>query len=426
MPSPFRTASAAAALAFSGALLSAHADDLVPYWGRYVLDTTGEAGGPSQPRFDKDDHLKIAYRGHYDVKYVEFGNGTFATQVADTGTGGDAKLDFSLDGAGNPHIAYYNANYTEVYYAWKSGGKWKHESLTKLHDKNYNLDWYQLCMAADSKGGVHVAYAREANNFPALWHAYIDKDGALSDSGFVLADLGGKWNDMVLDGQEKPVIAFFRHQDEQLRVAWEDPAGWKNQVVTASDSSAPAPKGFHSAIAIENDTLYHLVYQDKDRHEIWMASGAPGGTWSTERIDSLPGFTFFASQDAIAMGKGGRPYVVYGRHASADGNTPTSGSLVFAYKEGGEWKKTVIDSTGITGLYAALAVDSQGMPAITYYELGKRYVKLALGSSTPIAIRRPGAGRLSPKAAPSARRDLAGRKVAGKAASGRVQFAVPR
>lgn len=425
MSSPSRIASAAA-LAMSFGVLSASAADLVPYWGRYVLDTTGEAAGPSQPQFDKDNHLKIAYRGHYDVKYVEFANGSFTTQVADTGTGGDAKLAFALDGSGNPHIAYYNSNYTQVYYAWKNGGDWKHEIVTGLHDKNYNLDWYQLCLAADSKGGAHLAYSREANNFPSMWHTYVDKDGNLSDSGFVVQDLTGKWNGIVLDSHEKPVIAFFRNLDEQMRVAWQDSGAWQTQTLSVADTSVPPPKGIHAAIVRENDTLYHALYQNKDRHEIWMATGRPGGTWTTERIDSLPGFTYFQSHDAIVMGKGGRPYVVYGRHSSADGNTVTAGSLVFAYKEDGDWKKTVVDSSGITGLYAALAVDSAGMPAITYYELGKRYVKLALGSESPIALRRPLGGKRTLRPSVSARRDVSGRKAEAKAQKARILFSAPR
>ena len=401
----------------------------IPYWGRFILDSTGEAAGPSKLKFDKNDKLKIAFRGHYDIQYVEYGGGGLKKEIADTGTGGEAKLDFDLDAQGDPHIAYFDAGYTKVYYAKRQGGKWAHAVLPKIHKENYNVDWYQLAMAVDPKGGAHISYAREVDNFPAQWHAYVDKDGALSDSGFVLPELSGKWNSMALDKDGKPVIAYFRHEAEDLMVSWMEGAAWKHQVV--GQGTATPPHGFHCAIARQNDSAYRLIWQERTplKHELWTALGKPGGAWETEKITDLPGYTVFASQNALAIGPDGRPYVAFGRHRSTDNVTVTDGDLMLAYREAGEWKQLVVDTVGITGLYAALAVDSKGMPAISYYEASKRTMKMALGSLTPVAVRRGMTIKRPASAKPGPRLDATGREdaVSGGAErpQGKVLFGRP-
>lgn len=362
------------------------AEDLKLYWGIHTIDTSREAGGYSRPKFDKDDNLKVAYRGHYDIQYAEYlGNRNWKVALADTGTGAAAKVELAIDPSQNPHILYQSAEYASVYYAKKEGGSWKHRLIDKPGIQN--VDFYQISMAPDSKGGIHMAYSKAKDGWATMFYNYLDKDGNMGDSGFVYPELSGKWNTMVMDKDDKPVIAFFRNHQEELIVAWTENGTWKNQTVVGDTSHKVV--GFHASITRESDSTYRLIYQDKDKHELWTATGSLGGTWTHEKIADLDGFSYFNSSNAVAIGKGGMPMVAYSNVKSSDGLAIEASRLMFAYRESGEWKKVVVDSVGITGEFATLAVNSEGIPAISYFARTDYFMKVAIGSLTPVSLRRP-------------------------------------
>lgn len=374
------------ALAAAMAAPLVRAEDLQLYWGIHVIDTSREAGGYSRPRFDEDDNLKVAYRGHYDIQYAEYlGNRNWKVALADTGTGAAAKVELVIDPDQNPHILYQSAEYASVYYAKKEDGSWKHRLIDRPGIQN--VDFYQISMAADSKGGIHMAYSKAKEGWATMFYNYLDKDGNMKDSGYVYPELSGKWNTMVTDNEGKPVIAFFRNHQEELIVAWKESGTWKNQTVV--DDTSHRVMGFHASITRESDTTYRLIYQDKYKHELWTATGSLGGTWTHEKIDDLEGFAYFNSSNAVAVGKDGMPFVAYSNVKSSDGLAIEASRLMFAYKEDGEWKKVVVDSAGITGEYATLAVNSEGIPAISYFARTENLMKVAIGSLTPVSLRRP-------------------------------------
>jgi hypothetical protein len=373
----------ALALALCLGMAATHAEDLKFFWYKSTIDTNLGIWGTSGASFDAHDSLKVSYRGHqHDMKYAELNpNFTWRIEQADTNyTGGPAQMAATLASNGQPHIIYQTADYQKVYGATKVNGKWEHR--LQDHLDIVNLDFYQMSMAADDKGGVHMIYSREKSGWPVLYYAYRDKDGNTKDTGFVSSEITGKWSSMTTDSKGSPVLAYFRVLEERLEVAYRDSGSWKRQIVGIDLPKIPF--GYHISIARASDTLYRILYQDRNVHQMWMASGVPGGAWTTEKIDSLDGYTNFTALNVLKLGKDGMPYIAYANIKSPDGYQIDGCKLMFAYKSDGAWHKQVLDSNGIVGEYASMAIDSKGQPAITYFDRDRHQLKLIFGSFTEL------------------------------------------
>lgn len=364
------------------------------YWWFATVDSGDAVRWNSQPRYDKDGNLVVAYRGSIDVKYAEYQeDGTFAKVSADTGAGGDAKVDLAFDEDGRAHVIFQTYNDRMLYHAHQDGNGWKHRKLDDL-DHN-NLDFYQIALAADKSGGVHAIYNKDrgGGNTAALWYAHLDKDGNPSDTGFILPGNFGKWVSMTTDPDGKPVVAFFRHLGELLEIAWKDGSGWKED--TIGKGQTPATQGFHASIARKDDSTYLVAYKDRENKAIRVATGSPGKEWTTELVDTVAGFTFFSTRNPIVVGKGGTPFVAYARALTVSGvESADTSTLWLAYKEDPEdsvWTHVQLDSVGKVGEYAAMTLSPDSTPVITYYDRSEHRIRIAVSQLTPAGIvpRRP-------------------------------------
>lgn len=421
-------------MVLSIAAISVASAELNLHWATMIVDSSGKIGAYSKPWYDKDGGLKVGYRGQYDVRYAEFKGGRWSSEIADTtSTGSAAKMDFVLDTDGHPHILYQNWNYQLQHYAAFDGTKWQHRQLDDL--KHGNLDFYQLAMRPDTKGGVFMVYSKDRGpgNISALYGTRIDKDGNLSDTGYISPGNFGKWCSMAMDSKDQPVVAFFRHLGETLELAFKRDGAW--QLDTIGKAMVPQPQGYHVSIARASDTLYHVTYMFKNTKELWMASGKPGGAWTTEKIDELGsgGFTLFTTQTSLGLGKDGIPFIAYAKLNAPDGQTVEASKLMLAYKDGDAWTKVVLDSAGIVGEYAALTISPEGTPAITYWDRTKNHLKVMFSSFNPITSVRRKSSLSARKGAPAVPRfDASGRqdppqpsKDARRGAPGKILFNPP-
>ncbi len=360
------------------------------YWGIYTIDNSGEIWGQSKVRFDAQGKLKLAFRGHYDIRYTEM-NGSIWNKpiIVDSNAGSDARVDMVLDKAGNAHIVSQNDNNTKIRYAYFNGTKWNGQ----LIDSHRYVDFYQFAMAIDSKDGIHMAYPRtvtnNGNDMSSLKYVYLPSSNILQDSAVICPNCGfhGKWTAMTVDAQDKPVISYFRHGEEHLVVAYQENNQWKNQFLDSA--SIDHPQGFHNTIANDTGNAYYIAFNQKSKNILRLAHGMLGGQWTYEKVDSLIGYTVFSSMISLALDKDQRPFVAYAQVQSSDAVKAERSKLQLAYKEGSDWKTFTIDSSvTIAGEYASMAISPiTGLPAISYVAVGaKRELRVAIASLTPIAI----------------------------------------
>jgi hypothetical protein len=351
------------------------AADVPYYWYYYTVDTTDNPKYFSEIAFDAKGKLKIGYRRYYQVWYGELENHQFKIQQADTGIGASGKIAFALDKAGNPNILYHDDVYNHVYLARNDGTKWNHRTLDEL--KSATVDFYHIDMTAAADGGLHLLWTKrrpDADN--SLKYGRIDAADKLVDTGFVMDGLNGKWNSIALDAQDRPVIAFFRHFRESLLVGHPDSAKFTIQEVGESDTLRP--EGFYASLKRDTGNSFYLAHQNKNQRQLWLEHGTPGGTWTHEVVDTGVTFTLFHSPSVLGLGKDNAPYISYASIIAPLEDSIVGCKLMLARKEGDAWIKEVVDSAGIVGEYASLAMSPDGFPAISYYDRTNKRLRVAV------------------------------------------------
>lgn len=355
------------------------------YWYYYTLDSTGNAAGYSKLRYDKDGKLKIAYRSGYDVMYGVFDEdaSAFRVEKADTGLGSYAKIDMALDADGNPHIIHHDYLYQRLMYAHYDGKKWiRFDADTLSHPTS---DFYQINIMIDSKGVKHMNYTTSVNRYNTETYSSLDADDKRLDK-FVFTELGtgGKWSSMVLDKDENPALAYFTYGKSGLVFGARASDGkWTCKLVPKDANYAH--EGFYANMKRSGDK-YFIVAHQRDAEgnfggvkQIDLLTGKPGDTaWTIEKIDTLTGFTQYSTQTPMILGKDGEPIVVIPKVKQKDEFIAESAYLRIAWRKDGAWETQVMDTLGVTGLYADMVATPDGLPAVTYYEEGKRVLRLAI------------------------------------------------
>lgn len=358
------------------------------HWYYYTLDSTGNAIGYSKLRYDKDGALKIAYRSGYDVMYgiVDEKASAFRVMKADTGLGSHAKIDMTLDEDGNPHIIHHDYLYQRLMYAYYDGKAWKHfDADTLAHPTS---DFYQINILIDSKGVKHLTYTTSKDRFNTMTYSSLGTDFKRLDK-FVFTDLGtgGKWNSMVFDKDENLVLSYFTYGKSGLVLGTRASDGKWTCNLIPKDANYPH-EGFYANMKRSGDD-YFIVAHQRDAEgnangvkRINLLTGKPGDTaWTIGKIDTLAGYTQYGTQTPIIIGKDGEPIVIIPKVKPKDEFYAESADLHIAWRKDSTWEWEVIDTLGITGLYADMVATPEGLPAVTYFEEGKKVLRLAIARS---------------------------------------------
>lgn len=148
-------------------------------------------------------------------------------------------------------------------------------------------------------------------------------------------------------------------------------------------NSIAATRGTFNDIAFDRDDRLHLAYADRDNGALMYAVRDEDGSWSTPLLidaaassDADGGFTYVS----LAVNSEGSPAVAY-----FDG---WNGDLLYAEisPRTSNWGVEVIDSRGSTGLYPSLAFGRDDRPAISFYNRTESALMLARSTSNGFSI----------------------------------------
>jgi len=172
--------------------------------------------------------------------------------------------------------------------------------------------------------------------------------------------------------------------DGNLRVAYSStlPNQWKKITVDLSGDV-----GRYSSIAMGSNCSVHISYYDATHGDLKYAKGV-AGLWSTETIDFCNYFGCFfdvGRYSSIAIDSNNVPHISY--------YDATNHNLKYAKKSGGVWTKETVHFTGDVGLYTSIAIDSNNVPHISYYDISNKnlkYAKKVAGVWTKETVDSPG------------------------------------
>jgi hypothetical protein len=347
------------------------------YWYYHVVDRTKLVGAFSTLVYDQKGFPNIAYGitgGKLSVKYARF-DGT-AWQIAEVDPKGEGRIKMALDNSDHPHIVYQKNDATDVMLASYDGTQW----ITKLVDKAMGSGqaFYDRAIQVDKNGRLHICYGIDHrvgnNNFVQMTYAYFDGPNSSVHNRVDSVSHNGKWCSMILDGQERPTIAYYATGKAELAFAYLDQGTWKVEYV--DNDGFQNNQGFYPYLKLGSDNQFYISFHSQSTAKLRLATGVPGA-WKLEDITPLSGWTFYSTPSPLALDAQNNPHVAF--------YDTREGSLKLAYKISDAWHLETVDTIGFAGEYASVAWNSEGMPAISYIDRAHGYLHLAVGSLTPPA-----------------------------------------
>ncbi len=243
--------------------------------------------------------------------------------------------------------------------AWADG--WFSETI----EMGVNDYWNSL--AVDSAGWPHLAYYDGATR--AVRYAWKDNVGWHAQA--VTGDMGqgSGFCTLALDSLGLPHISYYNAGDNSIEYASYDGVAWQIEVVMHPDPAAMGP------VSLKLDS------QDLPRISFTTTSEGAGssvyylhydGSWQWEVVDS--GADHYWS--SLALDPAGRPHISYVSCTSSCSN----GDLWYAYHDGADWQRQLVDSFGNIAAWHSLVLDVLGLPHLTYLSFYSSEIHLQYAS----------------------------------------------
>jgi uncharacterized repeat protein (TIGR01451 family) len=336
-------------VAFGGDHLAYAWYDGAHWWQETADDSPGIGGaslaldGAGQPHVTywdgSNSAVRYAWRDAlgWHVETVEGGEGFWL--------GGGTSLD--LDGEGRPHVAYVDRSHKELKHAHRDALGWHAEVVDAVSDEDYTS------LAVDGDGFAHVSYASGL-----LKYAYQDASGWHVETA-TAPGLDAAYGDtsLALDREGRPYVAYFNATAVypgifEIRVAHRDASGWALVTVDrVSESGRLWP-----SLALDRSGRVHVSYYDADELVFRYAFRDADG-WHPE---TLAGTAYGSERSSLAATADGTVHVVY--------EAGFLGELYYASRGPAGWHSELLEGTRRVGVDNALALDGEDRPHITYLE----------------------------------------------------------
>ena len=371
---------------------------------------------PTWKSAEPEERAPVTLRRH-DV--IEANGWTIET--VDEGV--DGSIDLSLDGEGNAHISY---DAGALYCAQQAGGDWDRTMV--------DSPAYHTSIAVDPQGYDHILYFENNTRDDTLKYAYEDAEGwhvgafdlseiylgrynelAVDENGQAhmtfstwrcmgwvggdcvswdpdklayLLPVGDQWQIMVagysseygsltLDAAGEAHISFYNDYLESLKYTCYD-------IISVYPSSyevdASADVGKYSSVAVDSQYTPprpHLAYYDADHGDLKYAYGTGPDVWNlswySETVDTGGAEGDVGQYTSLALDGDGYPHVSY---YDVDGE-----NLKYTYQDEDGWHPETVDGAGDVGRWSSLAIDGAGNVHIAYYDATNDTVKYAYEAS---------------------------------------------
>ena len=248
------------------------------YWDGAAWQHEVVAAAPiyanSGPQVEVDDsgRLHVAFfNDQYQLGYA-LHDGTWHVEVADPTTKSGEYCDLALDSQGRPCIAYATNVPWRTRYAVKNGSSWKIQEVPGAG--GYGVD-FEL----DSQDRPHICDASST-----IRYSYHDGTQWISET--VTNDSSSQYNTMTLDPQDRPQVAFYRTMGSNYDLvhATKDSGVWQTHVV--SQGVQQSKQGWDPHIACDASGVLHIAYFAHNQLEIKHAWGK-GTNWQNEVVDHV-------------------------------------------------------------------------------------------------------------------------------------------
>ena len=182
----------------------------------------------------------------------------------------------------------------------------------------------------------------------------------------------GQYTSIAIGTDGLPAVSYYDTANGSLKVAkCVDAACTGSATITTVDSLGEV--GYFTSIAIGTDGLPVLSYYDNSSGIVKVAKCVNAACTGSATITTVDSSGFLAQYTSIAIGTDGLPVVSYYDSTNLDlkvakcVNAACTGSATI----------TTVDSGGAVGQYTSIAIGTDGLPVVSYYDTANGNLKVA-------------------------------------------------
>ncbi|MCX7021608.1 MAG: T9SS type A sorting domain-containing protein, partial [bacterium] len=242
----------------------------------------------------------------------------------------------ALESSGRPHISYYGDGHLK-YASW-NGSSWWIETVDSVGDV---CEYTSL--ALDDSDYPHISYGGDGALKYARWNGSSWQIQTVDSDGDV-----GAYSSLALDDSDYPHISYYYASYDSINDVRFSPR---------DDYEAPV-----------------LITPDRYSRGYLKYAHWNGSSWQIQTVDSTsPDVGMWTS---LALDFSDRPNISYNL-LYWDEYELRRGALRYARWNGSSWQTYAVDMAGEVGEFTSLALDSDGNPRVSYYDVKHTSLKYA-------------------------------------------------
>lgn len=268
------------------------------------------------------------------------------------------ETSMAIDAFGRAHIAYRNDDDATLRYATNAEGSWN----VTIVDSEISLD-STISLALDDQGKVHIAYMSYYGDWDEHLVYATNADGDWTTEAADPDQGTGYFNDLFIDQDGYAHIAYNDYIANSLKYANNSAGTWTNATVDTSGCR-------EVSLAVNSYDVVHILYAQHGTNDVLRWAQWSGGSWFRSTLDSGEGTNSMGRYNSMAL---------YGQELHLTYFDDTANELLYQCFDGVAWmtEPEVVDGTGNAGEYSSIAVGSDGVPHIAYYDTINRDLRAA-------------------------------------------------
>ncbi len=283
----------------------------------------------------------------------------------------------ALDAEGFPVVSYHDV---------------ANRDLKVLHCNDANCaggDESMVSVDTEGSVGAYTSLALDADGYPVVSYYHLtngdlkvlhcnDANCAGGDESIVSVDTEGfvgQYTSLALDADGYPVVSYYDATNDDLKLLHCNDANCAGGDESIESVDTEGNVGQYTSLALDADGYPVVSYYDATNDDLKLLhcndANCAGGDESIVSVDTEG---FVGADNSLALDADGYPVVSYYDVIKGD---PKLLHCNDANCTGGDESIESVDTEGNVGWYTSLALDADGYPVVSYYDVDNGDLKVA-------------------------------------------------
>jgi len=259
-------------------------------------------------------HLVVTQGGGNDVLYSvlsaepECAQASWSSPEGLAGAEGGRYPNVAVDDAGDPHVVWHDADYTQVYYRRATAGQWS-DPIRQVTTTEWDSRYPDVSVAGDAP---HVVYEQDDASYANCLPQHTHWTGSAWADPFELVGSYHSWPQVTAEADgDAHVLYTGRHGDCEVKYRHLQGGSWGGEHVISTGTT----DWTWTSLALDGAGVLHAVWHQLDGglgQVVYAIGDAHAGTWDAPLAVSTDD-TQDEWQAAIAVDPAGISHVVWMR-----------------------------------------------------------------------------------------------------------------